>query len=106
MPISAVSSLLGFGPRFHSSLVHLLELGYKCRVRMPLFIGAGFVICHLFANHIPQFDLHIVVVGDDEEEGVEYDVIDSSEDDSREYYVDSDGDLELVDLSEPEEESD
>lgn len=71
--ISTLSRLIGLGPRFHTSLVHLLELGYKCRVRMPLFIGASFVICHFFANYIPRVDLQIEEVGfdDDEEEYID-----------------------------------
>jgi len=92
--ISWVSELVGLGPRFHSSLVSLLDLGYKCRVRMPLFIGAGFVICHLFANYIPQFDLHIVVVGDEEEEEEELDS--GQEEDSEGSYEDSEHDVAFV----------
>lgn len=91
--ISTLSRMIGLGPRFHSSLVHLLELGYKCRVRMPLFIGASFVICHFFANYIPRVDLQIEEIGFDDEEEEEDDE-DSDLDSTIEYEVgDSDGEL-------------
>lgn len=80
--ITALSRLIGLGPRFHTSLVHLLELGYKCRVRMPLFIGASFVICHFFANYIPRVDLQIEEVGFDDDEEEDIDEEDSETDSS------------------------
>lgn len=68
MQISYLSRMLGLNPRFQTTLVHLLDLGYKCRLRLPLFISAGFFLCHLFSNYIPRVEINVQVI---EEEGDE-----------------------------------
>jgi len=95
--------MIGLGPRFHTSLVHLLELGYKCRIRLPLFISAGLVLCNIFANFIPRIEINVEVVPEeeDEEEDDEEDNIDT-EDDS-EYDVDSEGDVAVLEEYREEE---
>ena len=81
---SPLSRLLGLDAAFHRRLLGLLDLGYKCRLRLPLFISAGFVLCHLLSNFVPRVEINVQVVGDDEngqdqegqdqhEEGVEED---------------------------------
>ena len=69
--------MLGLNPRFHVTLVRLLELGYKCRVRLPLFISAGFFLCHLFSSYVPRVEINVQVV---EEPDDEAEFIDEDED--------------------------
>jgi len=96
--ISSLSRVIGFGPRFHASLVRLLELGYKCRIRLPLFISAGFVLCHIFSNYVPRVEINVEVIEDDhpeeEQEDEEEEYVEETEDDSD--YDESDGDVAVV----------
>ena len=48
-------------------LVRLLGLGYALRVKLPLFIFAGFAFSHLIINYIPRIVLEL----DFEEEEVQ-----------------------------------
>ena len=52
----------GLGPRFQHTLVGLLDLGYKCRIRLPLFISAGFVLCHIFSVYLPTVEINVEVI--------------------------------------------
>jgi len=60
--LSHLSRLLGVGPRFQHTLLGLLHLGYKCRLRLPLFISAGFVLCHIFSVYLPTVEINVEVV--------------------------------------------
>jgi len=73
--LSWLSKLLGIGPRFHGTLLRLLNLGYKCRIRLPLFISAGFVLCHIFSVYLPTVEINVEVIDDNnaEEEDEEED---------------------------------
>merc|ERR1712179_121065 len=62
--IGPVSRFFRLTPGFHDSLIHLLELGYKVRHRLPLLICASFVFCHLF-SHVPNVEINIEVIDDD-----------------------------------------
>ena len=44
------------------TLVGLLDLGYKCRIRLPLFISAGFVLCHIFSVYLPTVEINVEVI--------------------------------------------
>ena len=55
-------SVAGLGPRFQHTLVGLLDLGYKCRIRLPLFISAGFVLCHIFSVYLPTVEINVEVI--------------------------------------------
>ena len=55
-------SIAGLGPRFQHTLVGLLDLGYKCRIRLPLFISAGFVLCHIFSVYLPTVEINVEVI--------------------------------------------
>jgi len=63
--------MLGIGPRFQGTLVHLLDLGYKCRIRLPLFISAGFFLCHIFSVYLPTVEINVEVIEDNRREEVE-----------------------------------
>jgi len=80
--LSWISRLLGVGPRFQGTLIHLLDLGYKCRIRLPLFISAGFVLCHIFSVYLPTVEINVEVIEDNRVEEEE-------EEDEEEYSVDS-----------------
>lgn len=71
--VSWISRMLGIGPRFQGTLLHLIRLGYKCRIRLPLFISAGFVLCHIFGSYIPPVEINVEFIEDnsDEEDDVE-----------------------------------
>lgn len=65
--VGRISGLLGLGGHFQSKFVRLLGLGYALRVKLPLFIFAGFAFSHLVINYIPRIVLEL----DFEEEEVE-----------------------------------
>ena len=67
------------GPRFQRTLIDLLDFGYKCRsvwkrlvinnilkvifsIRLPLFISAGFVLCHIFSVYLPTVEINVEVI--------------------------------------------
>ena len=52
----------GLGPRFQHTLIGLFDLGYKCRIRLPLFISAGFVLCHIFSVYLPTVEINVEVI--------------------------------------------
>ena len=72
---------LGLGPRFQHTLVGLLDLGYKCRIRLPLFISAGFVLCHIFSVYLPTVEINVEVI-EENRAGLEED--EEEEEDSEE----------------------
>merc|ERR1719209_909583 len=85
--LSWLSRMIGVGPRFQHTLVGLLDLGYKCRIRLPLFISAGFVLCHIFSVYLPTVEINVEVIEDnrveeEEEDEEEYSVDSGEEDDS------------------------
>jgi len=69
--ISWLSRLVGVGPRFQRTLIDLLSFGYKCRIRLPLFISAGFVLCHIFSVYLPTVEINVEVVEENRREGTE-----------------------------------
>jgi hypothetical protein len=79
--LSWISRLLGVGPRFQGTLIQLLDLGYKCRIRLPLFISAGFVLCHIFSVYLPTVEINVEVIEDNRAE--------EEEEDEEEYSIDS-----------------
>merc|ERR1719278_413849 len=95
--LSWISRLLGVGPRFQGTLIHLLDLGYKCRIRLPLFISAGFVLCHIFSVYLPTVEINVEVI-EENRAGLEED---EEEEDSEEEEESS-----LAGLEEDEEEED
>jgi len=84
---SWISRLLGVGPRFQGTLIQLLDLGYKCRIRLPLFISVGFVLCHFFSVYLPTVEINVEVIeennAEEEEDEDEYS-LDSDEEDNSE----------------------
>jgi len=88
--ISWISRVIGFGPRFQRTFIDLLNFGYKCRIRLPLFISAGFVLCHIFSVYLPTVEINVEVVeenraeeaGDEDEEEEEYSLTEDSDSDS------------------------
>jgi hypothetical protein len=56
--------MIGIGPRFQNTVLGLLHLGYKCRIRLPLFISAGFVLCHIFSVYLPTVEINVEVIED------------------------------------------
>jgi len=88
--MSWLSRLIGVGPRFQRTLVDLLAFGYKCRIRLPLFISAGFVLCHIFSVYLPTVEINVEVIEDIRQEE------EQDEEDDEEYSIDSgDSDSEL-----------
>merc|ERR1719209_1053436 len=79
--LSWLSRMIGLGPRFQHTLVGLLDLGYKCRIRLPLFISAGFVLCHIFSVYLPTVEINVEVIEDNR--------VEEEEEDEEEYSVDS-----------------
>ena len=57
--VGRISGLLGLGGHFQSKFVRLLGLGYALRVKLPLFIFAGFAFSHLVINYIPRIVLEL-----------------------------------------------
>lgn len=83
--VSWLSRMLGIGPRFQGTVLQLLQLGYKCRIRLPLFISAGFVLCHIFSFYLPNVDIRVEVIEEEEAE----------EADGDDFEEESDSDIEL-----------
>jgi hypothetical protein len=65
--ISSISSAIGLNRVFHLRLLHLIDLGYKLRFRLPFFISSAFVACHLISNYVPRVEINVQVVEEDEE---------------------------------------
>jgi len=65
--VGRISGLLGLGGQFRTKFVRLLGLGYALRLKLPLFIFAGFAVSHLIINYIPR----VIVEFEVEEEEVE-----------------------------------
>jgi len=84
--------MIGVGPRFQRTLVDLLAFGYKCRIRLPLFISAGFVLCHIFSVYLPTVEINVEVIEDNRHE-------EEPDEEDEEYSLDSgdsDSDLDLA----------
>jgi len=90
--------MLGIGPRFQHSLIGLLDLGYKCRIRLPLFISAGFVLCHIFSVYLPTVEINVEVIEDNpaEEQEEEFDEEELSLGETSEEESESEADLAAV----------
>lgn len=90
--------MLGIGPRFQHTLIGLLDLGYKCRIRLPLFISAGFALCHIFSVYLPTVEINVEVIEDNqgEEHEEDYDEEELSLADSSEEDSESEGDIAAV----------
>jgi len=93
---SWISRLLGVGPRFQRTLINLLDFGYKCRIRLPLFISAGFVLCHVFSVYLPTVEINVEVIEDNRPEDEDPDEEDEDEEYSLAETSDSDSDLDLA----------
>ena len=66
-PISSFSRILGISEHSRTCMVYLLNLGYKCRVRLPMCITVGFVLCHFLSNYdVPSLEINVQY---DEDEG-------------------------------------
>jgi len=96
--LSWISRMLGIGPRFQHSLIGLLDLGYKCRIRLPLFISAGFVLCHIFSVYLPTVEINVEVIEDNpaEEQEEEFDEEELSLGETSEEESESEADLAAV----------
>jgi len=81
--LSWLSRMIGLGPRFQHTLVGLLDLGYKCRIRLPLFISAGFVLCHIFSVYLPTVEINVEVI-EENRAGLEEDTEEEEEEESDE----------------------
>jgi len=93
--LSWLSRMIGLGPRFQHTLVGLLDLGYKCRIRLPLFISAGFVLCHIFSVYLPTVEINVEVIeenraGLEEEDDYEEEEEEESEEEEELSLADSD----------------
>lgn len=60
--IGRFSRFFGLDDLFRTKLLYLLNLGYALRIRLPLFISAGFVVCHFLSNYVPQVVVPLQVV--------------------------------------------
>lgn len=92
LQMSWLSRMIGVGPRFQRTLVDLLAFGYKCRIRLPLFISAGFVLCHIFSVYLPTVEINVEVIEDNRHE-------EEPDEEDEEYSLDSgdsDSDLDLA----------
>ena len=84
--ISGLSRLLGINRDFHSRLLTLFNLGYKCRLQLPICISVGFFLCHLFSNYVPRVEINVQVV----EEELQVDIEDDDSTEPEEEYEDDD----------------
>lgn len=111
--LSWISRAIGVGPRFQRTLIDLLDFGYKCRwvwacfvyygsnlygfsIRLPLFISAGFVLCHIFSVYLPTVEINVEVIDENRPD----DDVDEEEEEDEEYSIgdsdSSDSDLDLA----------
>ncbi len=60
-----LSRLVGLNAR---RLSGLLGLAYKCRIRLPIFVSATFLLCHLVLKYVPRVEINVQVVEEEEEE--------------------------------------
>lgn len=62
------------------------------RIRLPLFISAGFVLCHIFSVYLPTVEINVEVIEDNRHE-------EEPDEEDEEYSLDSgdsDSDLDLA----------
>ena len=52
------------------------------RIRLPLFISAGFVLCHVFSVYLPTVEINVEVIEDNRPEDEEYSLAETSDSDS------------------------
>ncbi len=84
---SPLSRLLGLDRAFQRKLSILLDLGYKCRLRLPLLVCTCFLACHLLSNFVPRVEINVQVVDNQEEE----EEVDEDGDDAEVVNDDQDG---------------
>ena len=60
----------------------------KCyvRIRLPLFISAGFVLCHIFSVYLPTVEINVEVVEENRDKGAE---TSDEEEDEEEFSINS-----------------
>ena len=73
--VGAISRFFGLDAVFRKKVIQLLDLGYALRLKLPLIVSAGFVLCHLFISYVPRVEIIVQPVdgegdgdGDDEDE--------------------------------------
>ena len=66
-----------------------MDLGYKCRFKLPLIISVGFALSHLFSYYVPRVEIIV------EDEEVDDDDLDPDVD-VEEYEVADDDDEEEI----------
>ncbi len=89
--IGVVSRFFYLGPNFRKTVIQLLDFGYAVRLRLPLIVSAGFVLCHFLFSFLPRVEIDIGIEenGDDEEAADDQEVEEENEDDWED--VESDG---------------
>jgi len=65
--ISSVSRFLGLDRVFHLRLLHVLDLAYKLRFRLPLLISAAYATCQLIDIWVPIVDFQVEEAEDDDD---------------------------------------
>ena len=75
------------------------SVSFTFRIRLPLFISAGFVLCHIFSVYLPTVEINVEVVEENRREGTESSDDEEDEDEfslgTEDSDVDSDLDLAL-----------
>ena len=79
-----------------SSILSLLNSFIEFRIRLPLFISAGFVLCHVFSVYLPTVEINVEVIEDNRPEDEDPDEEDEDEEYSLAETSDSDSDLDLA----------
>ena len=75
-PVGRLSRLIGLSDSRRYVLLRLFDLAYSLRIRLPLLVSAGFLICHLFSIYTPRIEINVEIVDeeDDDEDDVEVEI--------------------------------
>lgn len=82
-PVWRLSRWLGFNESRRYCLIRLFDLAYSFRLRLPLLVSAGWVLCHFFSfmPFFPRVEINVEVDEEDDEEDVEIEIeLDMDED--------------------------
>lgn len=84
--IGVVSRFFGFDSVFRTKVIQLFDLGYALRLKLPLFVSAGFVLCHLFISYVPRVEILVQPVddqGEDDDDGDDEEDYNDEQEDQR-----------------------
>ena len=67
-PVGRISRLLGLSGFRRYVLLRLFDLGYSLRLRLPILIFVGFLLCYVKSINPPRIEINLEIVDDENPE--------------------------------------